>query len=350
MSDIDRLMSKVVKSNGCWDWDGGKSFRLNRKVYAPKRASWIIHYGALDKDLCVKNTCLSPTCVNPEHLTPVSRADHNRSVKQPAPRTIEFYEPKEGQSSVVRGITPIPIPIPTKKQYTRIMLRVEMAEDCWLWTYHSNDRGYGYVSLNGKSYMVHRFMYAVHHKIDPGNFIVDHICNNRLCCNPAHLQLLTPKENARRCVEQGRHFVGIGNTTVPVDDHHKIVDDIISRRKTMTEIAKEYDVGRVCISRIVAKYEDVDMRRKLTGDDTQYIIESDENYQVLSDKFSVSTETISRVKHMAGCEDKRLKLSDEQKEFILNSTEKGSVLANQFGVHACTVYRLRAQARFKKKT
>lgn len=192
-------------------------------------------------------------------------------------------------------------------------------------------------------------MYAIHHGSDPGNFIVDHTCHTRSCCNPDHLQLVTAKENSQRMVSAGRHYTGKGNTIVPMEHHHQIVDDVISQQKTMKQLAKEYGVeygvGQSCISRIVAKYEDVDMRRKLSDSDIEIIISSDLFYRDLAEQFEVSKETIARIRHLAGLPDKRMHLTDKQRQFVLDSNEKGTVLANQFDVHQCTIYRLRAQQR-----
>lgn len=146
-------------------------------------------------------------------------------------------------------------------------------------------------------------------------------------------------------MDQGRYYVGTGNTIVPIGHHHQIVDDVMSRRKTMLEISKDYGVGRHCISRIVARYEDIDMRKKLMDKDIEFIISSDLAYCDLAHQFNVSEETIARVRHQAGLPDKRLHLTENEREFVLNSNEKGTILANKFGVHQCTIYRLRARQR-----
>lgn len=45
---------------------------------------------------------------------------------------------------------------------------------------------------------VHRVMHLLHKGPIPEGMVVDHICFNTLCCNPAHLQLLTRAENSAR--------------------------------------------------------------------------------------------------------------------------------------------------------
>lgn len=55
--------------------------------------------------------------------------------------------------------------------------------------------GYGRMSLNGRTVAVHLVVYTHYFGYIPGNKQIDHKCNNRLCCNPAHLQMVSHKNN-----------------------------------------------------------------------------------------------------------------------------------------------------------
>lgn len=72
---------------------------------------------------------------------------------------------------------------------------------CWNWTGKTTPGGYGTViTAEGSNAPAHRYMYLVKHGrygIPPGMHI-DHLCRNRLCVNPAHLEPVTPSENQRR--------------------------------------------------------------------------------------------------------------------------------------------------------
>lgn len=76
------------------------------------------------------------------------------------------------------------------------------ASACHLWTGPTSGTGrgggYGRMSLNSHTVATHLVAYTHFHGYIPGNRQVDHLCNNRLCCNPDHLELVTCKKNQRR--------------------------------------------------------------------------------------------------------------------------------------------------------
>jgi hypothetical protein len=72
---------------------------------------------------------------------------------------------------------------------------------CWEWQQHLN-RGYGVFTVHGKAKMAHRVMWElVGHKVDL-SLELDHICNNRKCVNPKHLQEVTRQVNLLRSGSQ----------------------------------------------------------------------------------------------------------------------------------------------------
>ena len=72
--------------------------------------------------------------------------------------------------------------------------------DCWQTTYSIGSHGYGQIGWTegGKTHVttVHRAAWTYHNGPIPAPMTVDHVCHNRKCVNPAHLQLLTNQENA----------------------------------------------------------------------------------------------------------------------------------------------------------
>lgn len=77
---------------------------------------------------------------------------------------------------------------------------------CHLWTGPDSGTGrgggYGRMSLDGQIVAVHLVVFTHYYGYIPGKKQVDHKCNQRLCCNPAHLQLVTHLKNQRLRVQR----------------------------------------------------------------------------------------------------------------------------------------------------
>jgi hypothetical protein len=88
---------------------------------------------------------------------------------------------------------------------------------CHIWTGPTSGEGkgggYGRMSLNGQTVAVHLVVYTHYFGYIPGKKQIDHLCNQRLCCNPAHLELVSHLRNQRRRAARQRN---VGNPTVGV--------------------------------------------------------------------------------------------------------------------------------------
>lgn len=69
---------------------------------------------------------------------------------------------------------------------------------CWLWTAHLSWNGYGWFSFGYRKACAHRVAYTYLAGEIPAGLDLDHLCRNRCCCNPAHLEPVTRSENLRR--------------------------------------------------------------------------------------------------------------------------------------------------------
>lgn len=69
---------------------------------------------------------------------------------------------------------------------------------CMEWTGSTLHTGYGQVGFRGKLQVAHRAFWVFMGNPDPEGFDLDHLCRNRKCINPAHLELVSRSENLRR--------------------------------------------------------------------------------------------------------------------------------------------------------
>lgn len=82
----------------------------------------------------------------------------------------------------------------------RFWAKVEKARKCWLWTGAHSPVGYGQFWVGpGRKWMpAHRFAYEYFVAPIPAGLEVDHLCRNPPCVNPAHLEVVTSRENVLR--------------------------------------------------------------------------------------------------------------------------------------------------------
>lgn len=90
--------------------------------------------------------------------------------------------------------------LPTAVLVERMMRRVEVHGTCWLFRGAVNSKGYGCVASGrkGKTILTHRLVVLHRDGELADEMTVDHLCGERTCVNPDHLEVVTRSENSRR--------------------------------------------------------------------------------------------------------------------------------------------------------
>src|ERR1035437_6893898 len=96
--------------------------------------------------------------------------------------------------------------LPTMSMIARFWAKVDKTEDCWNWTAHTDGMGYGQLAKPGQHgglVVAHRFAYELLVGPIPEGLQLDHLCRNRACVNPDHLEPVTRRVNILRGVGFG---------------------------------------------------------------------------------------------------------------------------------------------------
>lgn len=148
----------------CWLW-GGTVDRdyprlvMKKRKFNVARVLYELRYGALDPHSRLKPRCGDRRCVSPEH-----------------------HSPGCGVGAAVNA--------ETFWDYAA----TGSPEECWPWMGSQNKDGYGQTAGGG----AHRLAYRFSKGEIPKGLEIDHLCRNRACVNPAHLEAVTHRVNMLR--------------------------------------------------------------------------------------------------------------------------------------------------------
>jgi hypothetical protein len=81
----------------------------------------------------------------------------------------------------------------------RFFAKVHMTSECWVWTAAVNLHGYGmFTRGDGRGQVAHRTAFEEIVGPVPEGLCLDHLCRNRRCVRPDHLEPVTFRENVLR--------------------------------------------------------------------------------------------------------------------------------------------------------
>lgn len=159
-------------------WVDGQAKRTHRVV-------WELKNGPIPAGLTIDHLCRIRACCNTEHMELVTLGENARRAHPHRQRvTLGSRNPR-----LVRP----PIEV-------RVMDRCTVTEDGhWLFGGAIHPRGYGQISKGGRgAALTHRVMWESWHGPVPAGFVVSHLCDQKTCCNPEHLQLTQKGSKSRR--------------------------------------------------------------------------------------------------------------------------------------------------------
>lgn len=82
----------------------------------------------------------------------------------------------------------------------RFWEKVAVVGECWEWTASKKPSGYGEFKVDGRLVRAHRFAYEDMVAEIPAGLFLDHLCRNRACVRPEHLEPVTALVNVRRAI------------------------------------------------------------------------------------------------------------------------------------------------------
>ena len=143
------------------------------------------------------------------------------------------------------------------------LVQQKTADECWPWLGCKNSTGYGSMMVSQKAYSAHRIIFSL---VNPGlityeapknkqakEFIL-HKCDNRECCNPAHMTLGNYADNIQDAKQKGRTRTvrGAAHKKAKLTaEQAQAIRAMHNSNTTYVELGKMFNIHANNVSRIV---------------------------------------------------------------------------------------------------
>lgn len=118
-------------------------------------------------------------------------------------------------------------------------VEIDPVTQCWNWKGNPRENGYCRTSYKRVNWYIHRLSYAAFIGPIPNGNDVCHRCDNRRCCNPAHLFTGTREDNMKDCVAKGRVSKGERHSALVSGDNSGVAKLTAENVRQLRKLAKD---------------------------------------------------------------------------------------------------------------
>ena len=115
--------------------------------------------------------------------------------------------------------------------------RVEKTDTCWNWIGILGRGGYGQTPMQWKTRLAHRVAYEFLIGGIPDGLTLDHLCRNRKCVNPEHLEPVSMRENILR----GKGVASLNAKKTQCKNGH-----VFDEKNTCYNVSRNARICRIC--------------------------------------------------------------------------------------------------------